>query len=113
VAGIKPVPYFGHYTASKFGVRALSLVLANELGPDGIRCNSVHPGAVDTQMQSAMSALSGVSYDELMAQYRVSQSIPEIIQSEDTTEAVVWLLSDKSRYVNGLELLVDAGETKK
>jgi NAD(P)-dependent dehydrogenase (short-subunit alcohol dehydrogenase family) len=113
VAGIKAVPYFGHYTASKFGVRGLSLVLANELGPEGIRCNSVHPGAVDTPMQNAMSDLSGVPYEDLMNQYRVVQTIPEIIQPDDTSAAVVWLLSDESRYVNGLELLVDAGETKK
>lgn len=112
-AGYKALGFFAHYTASKFGVRGLALSLAKELGPEIIRCNSLHPGAVHTPMTGAISQLSGVDEDSFLEQFRSSQLIPEVLEPRDTTAAVVWLLSDDSRYVTGLEMVVDGGETKK
>ena len=49
-AGLRGYPYLGHYAATKHGLVGLAKSLALELGPDGIRVNTVHPGAVDTPM---------------------------------------------------------------
>ena len=52
VAGLTGDPFFGAYCASKFGVVALTQVLARELGPRGIRVNAVCPGGVRTAMSA-------------------------------------------------------------
>jgi SDR family mycofactocin-dependent oxidoreductase len=113
VVAMKPVGRLSHYVAAKMGVRGLALSLAKELGPEGIRCNSLHPGAINTDMTSAMTEFSGTPTEELLQQFRDGQIIPENIQVRDATAAVIWLLSDEARMVTGLEMVVDAGESKK
>jgi NAD(P)-dependent dehydrogenase (short-subunit alcohol dehydrogenase family) len=102
----------GHYIAAKMGVRGLSLSIARELGGDGIRCNAVLPGALDTDMTEIVAHLSGTSTEDIIARYRDAQFIHDTIETRDITEAVVWLLSDQARYVTGTELVVDAGESR-
>lgn len=113
VAGIKPIPYFAHYTVAKAGVRSLALTLAVELGPLGVRCNSLHPGAIDSPMTDAISGMTDIKRDDFLQQFRDNQAIPEVMTPRDTSAAVVWLLSDQAAHVTGLEMTVDAGETKK
>jgi len=113
VAGIKPIPYFAHYTVAKAGVRSLALTLAVELGPLGVRCNSLHPGAIDSPMTDAISGMTHIKRDDFLDQFRSNQAIPEVMTPRDTSAAVVWLLSDQAAHVTGLEMTVDAGETKK
>jgi NAD(P)-dependent dehydrogenase (short-subunit alcohol dehydrogenase family) len=112
VVGIKP---YGpaHYAVAKMGVRALSLALARELGPDGIRCNSIHPGAIETAMADEFVRLSGLSSDEHHDRLREGQHLQEPIEMKDISAAVLWLVSPESRFVTGLEMTVDGGETKK
>jgi SDR family mycofactocin-dependent oxidoreductase len=112
-AVFKSVGYFAHYNAAKAGVASLSATLAKELGPDGIRCNSLHPGAILTPMTDAISGLSGVSRETFLSQFTDAQLLERIGAPDDTSAAVVWLLSDQARHVTGLEMRVDAGETKK
>jgi len=100
-----------HYVAAKMAVRGLSLAMSRELGPEGIRCNAILPGAIDTPMLHEVAALSGVAADAIFDRYRQAQSIHEDVEVRDITAAVVWLLSDESRYVTGLEMVVDAGES--
>ncbi|GAA3629069.1 SDR family oxidoreductase [Kineosporia mesophila] len=85
------------YTASKWGVRGLTKSLAVELGQDGIRVNSVHPGFVETDMTQRLDAQR--------------QVIPlgRIAQPEDLVGAVLFLAGDASAYVTGAELVVDGG----
>jgi SDR family mycofactocin-dependent oxidoreductase len=112
-AAFKAVGYFAHYNAAKAGVASISATLAKELGPDGIRCNSLHPGAILTPMTEAISSLSGVSKEHFLRQFTDSQLLDRIGAPDDTTAAVVWLLSNQAAHVTGLEMRVDAGETKK
>jgi SDR family mycofactocin-dependent oxidoreductase len=112
-AAFKAVGYFAHYNAAKAGVASLSATLAKELGPDGIRCNCLHPGAILTPMTDAIAGLSGVSIETFLAQFTDAQLINRIGSPNDTSAAVVWLLSDEALHVTGLEMRVDAGETKK
>jgi NAD(P)-dependent dehydrogenase (short-subunit alcohol dehydrogenase family) len=110
---IRAVPNLSHYVAAKTGLRGLAAALAAELGPHGIRCNSVFPAGVDTDMTTAMVELNGVRRSDLLSGFRDRQLIPHNVQISDITAAVTWLLSDEARFVTGLEMAVDAGETKK
>ncbi|MFC4615399.1 SDR family NAD(P)-dependent oxidoreductase [Cellulomonas algicola] len=85
------------YVASKFGVRGLTKSLAVELGPAGIRVNSVHPGFVVTPMTERLDASR--------------QRIPlgRTATPEDVVGAVLFLASADSAYVTGTELVVDGG----
>ena len=112
VAGLKPLPGQAHYSASKHGLVGLAGSAATELGPFGIRVNSVHPWAVDT----AMAADSEM--DELMRterHYRPSYGQilrePQLAAPRDVADAVLWLASDESRTVTGIALPVDLGAT--
>ena len=60
-----------------------------------------------------MSYLSGTPKEELLQQFRDSQLLQRNIEKRDSSAALVWLLSDESRYVTGQELIVDAGESRK
>lgn len=111
--GIRAVPNLSHYVAAKTGLRGLAAALAAELGPHGIRCNSVFPAGVDTDMTTAMVELNGANRSELLSGFRDRQLIPQNVEISDITAAVTWLLSDEARFVTGLEMTVDAGETKK
>ncbi len=113
VATYKAVGYLSHYVAAKTGVRALAMALAKELGPDGIRCNSLHPAAIHTAMTDHMVEFSDIPIERLLQQFRDSQLLAVNLEPRDSTAAVVWLLSDEARYVTGLEFNVDAGDSRK
>lgn len=110
---IKAVPHLGHYVAAKTGLRGLASSLAAELGPHHIRVNSVYPAGIDTEMTTAMVEFNGVERSDLLKQFRAGQLIPSNVEIDDVTAAVTWLLSDEARMVTGLEMTVDAGESKK
>jgi 3alpha(or 20beta)-hydroxysteroid dehydrogenase len=96
------------YVASKFAVRGMTKCAAIELAPLGIRCNSVHPGFVDTPM------LRGEAGDPAVAE-AISQQVAPLIplgrlaRPEELTEMVLFLASDGSSYCNGAEFVVDGG----
>lgn len=85
------------YVASKFGVRGLTKSLAVELGADGIRVNSVHPGFVLTPMTEPLDA----------TRQRIPLGRPAV--PDDVVGAVLFLAGDESAYVTGTELVVDGG----
>lgn len=111
--GIKPVPRLAHYVTAKMALRGLSVSLAAELGPYGIRCNTVHPGGIGTEMTTAMAELNQVPREDLLAGFRAGQLLPGDLGTGDSTAAVLWLLSAEARMITGLEMTVDAGESKK
>jgi SDR family mycofactocin-dependent oxidoreductase len=113
VAAIKSYGWLAHYSAAKFGVRGLATAIAKELAPEYIRCNSLHPGAINTDMTAAMEYLGNVPRSQLLQQFRDAQLLERNIEPRDSTAAVVWLLSDESRFVTGQEFIVDGGESKK
>jgi (+)-trans-carveol dehydrogenase len=122
-AGIHAIPNIGHYVAAKHGVVGLMKTLALELAPDSIRVNSVHPTSVDTDMIQNSATYELFAPDlrpeertrEVLAERFAALSVLPIpwVQPVDISNAVLWLASDESRYVTGLELKVDAGETLK
>jgi 3alpha(or 20beta)-hydroxysteroid dehydrogenase len=87
------------YTASKFGVRGLTKSAALELGPSGIRVNSIHPGLIRTPM------IEGVPEDYFQT------ALGRAGEPEEVSSLVVYLASDESSYSTGSEFIVDGGTT--
>ena len=92
------------YAASKGAVRIFSKVTASQHAADGIRCNSVHPGPIDTDM------LAGAMGDEARLQDRLERVPMRRMGSVDEiAKGVLYLASDDSSYVTGSELVIDGG----
>ena len=97
---------FTAYGASKGAVRLLSKSTAVQYGPEGIRCNSVHPGIIETNMTERLIGTSDARQVQLD---RTPLNI--IATSRDVSFGVLYLASDESRYVTGSELVIDGGIT--
>lgn len=97
------------YTASKHGIIGLTLALANELAAQSVRVNSVHPTGVPTGMipQSLGDVLSKDRPD--LIPIFVNAMPTPAIEPVDVSNAVVYLVSDESRFVTGLQFKIDAG----
>lgn len=106
---IKGLAGLAHYSASKFGVRGLAKIFANELGEYGIRVNSIHPGTVDTTMPGTISEMSGLDKDEMTAEFKSLHIFDRLLELRDTSAGVLYLASDDSRNVTGTEQVIDAG----
>ena len=99
------------YGASKGGVRQFSKSVAHHCARRdyGIRCNSVHPGSIETPMgQYAMRGVAA-TLEEGRERYRRGIPLKEIGEPDDIAFAVLFLASDESKYVTGQELTVDGG----
>lgn len=108
VAGIIGLASCVAYGAAKGGVRIMSKALAMEGARDNIRCNSVHPGIIWTNMQ-AQATGSTDSNDARVSPERVP--LGRVGEPQDIANSVLYLASDESNYVTGAELVVDAGMT--
>ena len=103
----------GPYAASKAALLVAAQVLAAELGPSGVRVNSVVPGQIWgaslEEHYAAVAARRGVPIAEVVAQ--VTRDIPlgRITTAEEITDAVVFLLSDRSAAITGQSLDVNGG----
>ena len=93
------------YGASKGLVRLLTKSTAVQYGPEGIRCNSVHPGIIETDMTEEMLDSAG------REQWLASTPLRIIANAHDVALGVLYLASDESRYVTGSELVIDGGIT--
>jgi 3alpha(or 20beta)-hydroxysteroid dehydrogenase len=91
------------YTVSKWGVRGLSRVASTELGPRGIRVNTIFPGFIDTPMTAAAP--------EAFKTANIAQTpLGRAGQADEVAPIVVYLISDESSFVTGAEIVVDGGQ---
>lgn len=106
VAGMRGYGGITPYSAAKGGVRLFSYALANELGPDGIRVNAVHPGVIETAMTTEDSPTVGTEMGE-----QLEQTIPlrRFGQPEDVAGVCGFLASDLASYVTAESIVVDGG----
>ena len=110
IQGIRPAAPLAAYSASKAAVRALTKSVALHAARDRIRCNSVHPGGVHTRMLDNFAALTGDA-DAAIAQMNAANPLGRVGKPLDIANGVLYLASDLSEWVTGLELVIDGGST--
>jgi 3alpha(or 20beta)-hydroxysteroid dehydrogenase len=104
IAGLRGVAGMSAYCASKFAIRGMTKAAALEVGHDGIRVNSVHPGTIDTPM------VSGPEFANVdKAAYFRKQPVPRIGTSDEVASLVLYLISDESAFATGGEFVIDGG----
>jgi len=104
IAGLQGVAGAVPYVATKWAIRGMTKTAAIELGHDGIRVNSVHPGVIDTPM-TFNPQFSAVDRQKVFDAF----PIPRIGAPEEVAEMVAFLASDASSYSTGAEFIVDGG----
>ncbi|WP_200884509.1 SDR family NAD(P)-dependent oxidoreductase [Erwinia oleae] len=103
MAAVKGFPGFGVYSASKAALRSFARTWLNELKDRRIRVNVLHPGQIRTPIQEQL-------FDaETIKQFESLIPRGEMGTSEEIATAALFLASDDSTYVNGIELFVDGG----
>jgi glucose 1-dehydrogenase len=96
----------GPYGPSKAALIMLVKVLAQEMGADGIRANTVSPGMVRTGMTATVYA------DERLAAERAALApLGRVATPEDIADVIAFLLGEDARYITGHDLIVDGGVT--
>ena len=94
------------YNASKGAVRILTKSTAVQYAAEGIRCNSVHPGPIDTQM------IREAFPDDDVRNARISVlPMGRMGEMDDVAKGVLFLASDEASYMTGSELVIDGGAT--
>lgn len=91
-----------HYSATKAGLRGLTMALAKELGPSGITVNCVEPGVIDTDMNAALT-------EEDRAALCDETPLCRIGHPEEVASAIVFLASEDASFITGQCLGVDGG----
>ena len=113
-AGIKAVPGCGHYCATKFGVVGLTNSLAVELGPYGIRVNSVHPYGTDTPMGNDTAMYQMFADHQTYIHSFSPGALPtdSLAAPDLVSDIVLWLAGDESSLVTAAQIPADKGYLK-
>ena len=107
-AGIAPAsPSSSAYAASKGGVRLFTKATAVQHAKDNIRCNSVHPGPIDTPMVQE----TRMARPDEMATRMERVPLGRIGEASEIAYGVLFLASDESSYMTGSEVVIDGGRT--
>ena len=104
------------YSAAKAAVNHLTKCVAMELGEHSVRVNSVSPGAITTGilakalgMETDKADTSAKVAEQIGQVYAKAQPIPRAGITDDIAQCVLWLASDRSTFVNGIDIVVDGG----
>jgi SDR family mycofactocin-dependent oxidoreductase len=119
--GLRGGGYMAHYASAKHAVVGLMNSLANELAPQWIRVNSIHPGNIQTPMidneqfhrtlRPDLAAPTMADAGELIGQFHLLP-VP-YFEARAVSNAVLFLASDEAKYITGAALPIDAGATAK
>ena len=113
IAAVKGFPILGVYSSTKFAVRGLTQVAAQELAPKGITVNAYAPGIVLTpmwdQIDAELSKLNGKPLGQNLQENINSIALGRGETPEDVAGVVSFLASENSNYVTGQTILVDGG----
>jgi NAD(P)-dependent dehydrogenase (short-subunit alcohol dehydrogenase family) len=105
------------YSAMKFGVVGFMRALAKRLAPEGIRCNAICPGSVDTPMlrvfvaRPDQASTAGLDVEELVKKRGAVNPMGRPARPEEIASAALFLLSDEASFITGAALPVDGGTT--
>jgi 3alpha(or 20beta)-hydroxysteroid dehydrogenase len=103
VGGLRGASACFTYAATKWAVRGMTKGAAIELGPHGIKVNSIHPGIIDTPM------MGGTDLDGLAA--TIGVPLQRYAQPEEVAKLALWLVSDDNSFSTGGEFVIDGGQT--
>jgi len=92
------------YVGSKFAVRGMTKQVAVEFGPQNIRCNSIHPGYINTPMMAAAT-------DEEGGEALGMIPLGRLADPREVSNLAIFLASDESSYITGMEHVIDGGMT--
>ncbi|WP_170370589.1 SDR family oxidoreductase [Ruegeria arenilitoris] len=110
-AGQYGYPNRAPYAAAKWAVIGLGKTLAMELGPHGVRCNVICPGAVEgPRMEGVLqreAAVKGMTRDQVYRGYAAGTSMGRFVEAHDIAAMAVFLASDAARLVSGQVIAVD------
>lgn len=115
LAGVKLQPFMIHYTASKHAITGMARAFAAELGKHSIRVNSVHPGAVNSDMGSGdmIGAIGTTMETNPQLANMVTPFLPVwMAEPEDIADAVLWLATDESKLVTATAMSIDQGASQ-
>ncbi len=111
VAGLYGFPARAPYAAAKWAINGLMKTLAMELGPFGIRANSICPGSVEgpriERVMALEAAHAGMTRDAVHAARAAGTSMRSFVAATDIAEMAVFLASDAARFVSGQIIAVD------
>jgi len=109
IASIKGIPAFGVYAATKAALRSFARTWSVDLKDRQIRVNVVSPGTVITPGYKTELGMSDEQIEQVKAQTAVTTPSGRAGTPDEIAKAVVFLASNDSSYVNGIELFVDGG----
>jgi meso-butanediol dehydrogenase/(S,S)-butanediol dehydrogenase/diacetyl reductase len=113
IAGHNGFNLLGHYSATKFAVRALTQAAAKELAKDGITVNSYCPGIVGTDMweliDEKLGERLGLAKGQAMEQYAQLIALGRVQTPEDVAGFVSYLAGPDSNYMTGQSVMIDGG----
>lgn len=107
IAGLVGVTMCGAYAAAKAGVRLFSKVVAIECAADAIRCNSIHPGMIETAMQDVARRDNPEGFKAIVSGIPMQRMGAPL----DIANMALFLASDEANYITGCEFVVDGGVT--
>lgn len=109
IAGLRGMNRLSHYAASKWGLVGLTKSWAIELAPHNIRVVSIHPTGVNTPMNDGLAFLEGETVEEIAVKSAGNLQPVPWIEPQDVADAVVFLVSEKARFITGSQFVLDAG----
>lgn len=113
LAGLRGAPGLAAYAATKGGVRLLAKSAALELAGEKIRVNSMHPGIIATPIWGKIpTGARGMGHNTPVDPHeraRLAVPLGFAGEAQDIANGVLWLASDASRYVTGMEMVIDGG----
>jgi 3-oxoacyl-[acyl-carrier protein] reductase len=112
-AGLRGQRRKSHYVTAKASLRAFTKAVALEVGPEGIRCNCLVPGGIETELWvnwvRRTAAEDQVDYETRRSELLSGVALRDISQPLDVANAALFLASDESRMMTGQSIVVDAG----